>query len=783
MPELTSHVPDVRLISSTPVAITPETSGAFVEGVWTGNVTVLDHGDDVYLRADDGHGHLAESDLFDVGLNVPHPDLQVTDSQGNSTDHAITFGALPPADEPAAFTVTVANTGTAALNVAEATLSDTTNFSVAWDGDGLQPSTIAAGAARVATITFHPTAADTYEAQWTLDSDDPGSPSLVVTLTGTAAGPDLVGTFGAVRLSEICVPGDRGRVPVIINNAGNESAVGRVEIQVYASTDAALDPGTDHLLATLANRPIRLAPGRSKTYTATLTVPRDLPADAYYLLAHVDAAEEIPESNEANNVVSRDQDGLVQREVAWRFGEVGSRRNVRLTVEDSQNVPVTFALRGPGSGEVQGGPDFAAVVLDNTDHRSSVTISVRGRGAGTSVGDVEVHGSLRSVRARTTDLRGHITIEGALQRLQLDDVLGGQPHTLDIGTLDGPQTGVALSFDEVADLSVQSAIPIKSLTADSWIDEDGADDTIAGPSIDRVSIKAGSLAAAVASEGAVNRVTVRGGSLTGGVTGATIGAVSVRDGDLSGAVVVTNPEGLEGAVLGSVSVVGGDLLGPITVSNNGSAGSIAARFRNGGGAIGPGAITIEGSAKSITATGDRAQGGGLLRAAIHVGSAGRIRARYGSISGAITAARIGRLAATFGDLEQDVTISNAVEHADRGLALRSLSILGGDLRGALRVQNAGSVGTVSVLAHRGDGRGYVQGTTEVDGDLRSLRAQHVAANVTVEGRAPSVRIYDDDIVSTSGAPVATITVGGRATVRGQNGVIRIGNDGGVVHVE
>ena len=52
--------------ATTSVPITPIITGNFINGVWTGNVTVHDAFDDVFLRADDGLGHAGNSNAFDV---------------------------------------------------------------------------------------------------------------------------------------------------------------------------------------------------------------------------------------------------------------------------------------------------------------------------------------------------------------------------------------------------------------------------------------------------------------------------------------------------------------------------------------------------------------------------------------------------------------------------------------------------------------------------------------------------------------------------------------------
>jgi hypothetical protein len=53
---------------ATPVTMTPAVSGSFVNGVWTGNVSVSQAASQMKLRADDGSAHSGESNAFDVVL-------------------------------------------------------------------------------------------------------------------------------------------------------------------------------------------------------------------------------------------------------------------------------------------------------------------------------------------------------------------------------------------------------------------------------------------------------------------------------------------------------------------------------------------------------------------------------------------------------------------------------------------------------------------------------------------------------------------------------------------
>jgi len=69
-PNLSAYVPNIKLgvHLSEPVSITPTNSAVFVDGVWTGTVTVLDVAFNMNLRANDSSGHKGDSFPFDVYL-------------------------------------------------------------------------------------------------------------------------------------------------------------------------------------------------------------------------------------------------------------------------------------------------------------------------------------------------------------------------------------------------------------------------------------------------------------------------------------------------------------------------------------------------------------------------------------------------------------------------------------------------------------------------------------------------------------------------------------------
>ena len=114
-PTSSTYIPNVILGMAQEVAISPTATGSFTAGVWTGDVTVLETGSDIYLNADDGSGAEGNSNLFDVipvpqVVDVTSPHADGTFSSGEAIDVEVTFSEA----------VVVTGTPTLSLNVGTA---------------------------------------------------------------------------------------------------------------------------------------------------------------------------------------------------------------------------------------------------------------------------------------------------------------------------------------------------------------------------------------------------------------------------------------------------------------------------------------------------------------------------------------------------------------------------------------------------------------------------------------------------------------------------------------
>jgi hypothetical protein len=88
------------------IPIVPTNSGHFVSGVWSGNVSVLEISTNIYLQADDGAGHIGDSNPFDVGIS-PSGDL---DGDGIPNDWEDRYYGGPTNADPAAICANGVNT-------------------------------------------------------------------------------------------------------------------------------------------------------------------------------------------------------------------------------------------------------------------------------------------------------------------------------------------------------------------------------------------------------------------------------------------------------------------------------------------------------------------------------------------------------------------------------------------------------------------------------------------------------------------------------------------------
>lgn len=111
---------------------------------------------------------------------------------------------------------------------------------------------------------------------------------------------DLFGTFIDVPDGDL-LAGSKHKTKIVVENIGAMATDGRMTINFYLSLDMTLDGG-DTLVGQRDNVKAKLDPGDTVKTKTKLFLGDGLAAAAYFLLAEVDANDDIPETVEGNNI-------------------------------------------------------------------------------------------------------------------------------------------------------------------------------------------------------------------------------------------------------------------------------------------------------------------------------------------------------------------------------------------------------------------------------------------------------------------------------------------------
>jgi hypothetical protein len=139
--------------------------------------------------------------LSGTGTAAPVPVISVTDSTGDAADNLVAFGTQSTGSQSTA-TVTVANEGSAALDLGTLTAPVDPQFTIA--NDTCSGQSVAAGGSCTFDVQFVPATPASLSDTIDVLSNDPDEPVVTLSLTGTGVGPAIPN----IRLSDPTPPGD-----------------------------------------------------------------------------------------------------------------------------------------------------------------------------------------------------------------------------------------------------------------------------------------------------------------------------------------------------------------------------------------------------------------------------------------------------------------------------------------------------------------------------------------------------------------------------------------------
>jgi ELWxxDGT repeat protein len=159
------------------------------------------------------------------------------------------------------------------------------------------------------------------------------------------------------------------------------------------------------------------------------------------------------------------------------------------TYLDSNNERVTVRLSGPGSGTVllpgaaNGTGDALLIEVTGATDKTSLSITVAGKGSATTIPTIQVTGALGRLTAPATTVTTSLSITGTAKSVTLAGISG----QLTVGAPVAIKDKLALKLGVVSELNINAATPIGSLSVVDWQDNADAADTITTPWIGSLS--------------------------------------------------------------------------------------------------------------------------------------------------------------------------------------------------------------------------------------------------------------------------------------------------------
>jgi len=289
----------------------------------------------------------------------------------------------------------------------------------------------------------------------------------------------IVPVVATVKLPAVFVPGDNGTVQVTIENQGDASAGGVLGLELFASTDTM--PGDGMQLKTptnLAHLPINLAAGKSKSVTATVTIPSSLLPGTYNILAQL-----MPVSGFGAGVVSMvAAAGPATVQGVWSFGTVGSRNNVKLVHVLNDGTKETFSLN-VGTGTLsEDGSGNLSVSTTGTTLSSTMAVALMGATKFATLAGITTDAALGTLNFSKAHLMtGTLNIAGDSKKVVLANA---SDSTLSFnGTIP-----TALTLAGVNDCTFNSTDPFTSLSA-TYFDNSQGGGALTAPWIGMVTTK------------------------------------------------------------------------------------------------------------------------------------------------------------------------------------------------------------------------------------------------------------------------------------------------------
>lgn len=319
--------------------------------------------------------------------------------------------------------------------------------------------------------------------------------------------PNLIAKIDADPLPFLIVPGDTAALKFHLTNNGASIARGPFDLKIslakltYTNTNGietlTLPASPEKIsLTTISNVNLNLVSGLSQTFTPAVKIPTTLATgpDLYYRVI----VDVVPKSGSTAERFADDNVALNDgsHQLLNRFGSFVVSHNIdnvpqnfartnallKYTGTDVKNhaTLLTWKMTGPGFGEIA--TDGGSLRTSQTTLASTVAATVSAGSAHVALDGVNFDEPIGTATLGLFDVHGPVIASGGLKSLTLGD-LTGQALMLIGATPPDNSARATIKLGMVQDFSLESDMPIASLTAVGWGDTMGAHDAITTPSL------------------------------------------------------------------------------------------------------------------------------------------------------------------------------------------------------------------------------------------------------------------------------------------------------------
>ncbi|MBN2063316.1 MAG: hypothetical protein JW745_00825 [Sedimentisphaerales bacterium] len=299
------------------------------------------------------------------------------------------------------------------------------------------------------------------------------------------SGLDITGEAAAIiKFPEAILPGDKGKVALTLRNDGDMPLTGEMGVKLYYSEDEYVSQDDTLLYTTPRALRLKFPAADNKTvrkYSYSYTVPSDIAAGSYYLLAQLDYEDTLAEVDESinSNVLNAGA-----QEIHWKFGNFNGRNNARLILIDKNGVLNQYSLKD-GQGEIA--EDRSTINLIGNSPATTLTVASKTRGATTVLGNINCEGSF-NLNAKKCDLAGDINVSGIMTKIMLGNISASSINIA--GSSDNPRTTLSFMASNIINTALLCPeLPINSIKVSSWLDDGSEVSQITAPWLKTLSCK------------------------------------------------------------------------------------------------------------------------------------------------------------------------------------------------------------------------------------------------------------------------------------------------------